>query len=248
MPASRRVTSKLGLQRALPDKLLASGFGFGFDVLNAALHDLLADDPARARQTGGAMNKASDRPLGGMVFEAIEFAARAHAGQVRKGTRLPYIIHPLSVARILIEQDQPDTTVVVGILHDTIEDTQVTREDIEADFGSEVADLVAAVSEPDKDLPWEDRKRGTLETIRSGPEAAVWVELADKLDNVRSLAADHARLGDRVWDRFRRPKKEQRWYYDALRDALAKRMEAGSGARLAAAFGELVEKVFFPRR
>jgi len=193
------------------------------------------------------MTQASDRPLGPMVFEAIEFAARAHAGQVRKGTRLPYIIHPLSVARILIEQDQPDTTVVAGILHDVIEDTPVTREDIQADFGTLVADVVAAVSEPDKALAWEDRKRGTLETIRSGSEAAVWVELADKLDNVRSLAADHARLGDRVWDRFRRPKKEQSWYYDSLRHALSERMGTGPGARLAKSFGDLVEQVFFPQ-
>jgi len=190
------------------------------------------------------MTSAGDRPLADLVFEAIEFAARAHAGQVRKGTRLPYIIHPLSVARILIEQGQPDETVAVGILHDTIEDTRVTRVELEARFGAAVADLVEAVSEPDKSLSWEERKRGTLETIRSGPEAAVWVELADKLDNVRSLAADQARLGDRVWERFRRPKEDQRWYYEALRDALTERMGAGPGARLTESFCEQVARVF----
>ena len=183
-------------------------------------------------------------PLGDMVFEAIEFAARAHAGQLRKGTRLPYIIHPLAVARILIEADQPDETVVAGLLHDTIEDTPVTREEIHDRFGAGVADLVAAVSEPDRSLAWEERKRGTLETIRSGPEAAVWIELADKLDNARSLRADHARLGDRVWERFRRPKSEQRWYYESLREALAARLGGGAAADLVHQFGAAVSGVF----
>lgn len=186
----------------------------------------------------------SDPPLAPVVFEAIEFAARAHAGQVRKGTRLPYIIHPLAVARILIEHGRPDPIVVAGLLHDTIEDTPVTRAGVEARFGVEVADLVMAVSEPDKSLPWEERKRSTLETIRSGPEGAVWVELADKLDNARSMAADHARLGDGIWERFRRPREDQRWYYLALKEALLDRMRTEPGDRLARLFGQEVDKVF----
>lgn len=189
---------------------------------------------------------SSNQPLGQVVFEAIEFAARAHSGQLRKGTRLPYIIHPLAVARILIEHERPDPIVVAGILHDTIEDTPVTRAEIEARFGLEVADLVVAVSEPDKSLPWEERKRGTLETIRSGPEPVVWIELADKFDNARSLAADYARLGDAIWERFRRPMAEQRWYYLALKDALGDRMRTQPGARLAQLFGQEVIKVFGP--
>jgi len=66
-----------------------------------------------------------------MIFEAIEFATKAHINHFRKGTKVPYIIHPLQVARILIESDCSDHVVIAGILHDTVEDTPVTLDDIE---------------------------------------------------------------------------------------------------------------------
>jgi (p)ppGpp synthase/HD superfamily hydrolase len=184
------------------------------------------------------------QPGSGPVFDAIEFATRAHAGQYRKGTRLPYIIHPLSVARILIEQDLPDPVVVAGVLHDTVEDTSVTLNQIRDRFGSEVAVLVDAVSEADKAASWEDRKRRTLATIRSAADEAVWVECADKLDNIRCMAADQALEGDRFWDRFNSPKDKQRWYYQSLCEAFALRLESGPVAALYARFAHEVGKVF----
>jgi (p)ppGpp synthase/HD superfamily hydrolase len=83
-----------------------------------------------------------------MIFKVIEFATLAHSGQYRKGTKIPYIVHPLAVGQILIEHGCSVQVVIAGILHDTLEDTRVTIGEINDLFGKEVADLVQAVSEP----------------------------------------------------------------------------------------------------
>ena len=100
-----------------------------------------------------------------MIFKAIEFAARAHSGQYRKGTKIPYIVHPLGVAKLLIEHGCPDHIVIAGILHDTTEDTPVTLEQIKDIFGLAVAALVEEASEPDKSDTWENRKKSTIQVL-----------------------------------------------------------------------------------
>ena len=80
------------------------------------------------------------------VFQAIEMAARAHRGQLRKGSGVPYLIHPLNVAKLLIEEGCEEELVVAGILHDTVEDTDVELVDIAVVFGSRVSRLVAGAS------------------------------------------------------------------------------------------------------
>jgi len=100
-----------------------------------------------------------------MIFKAIEFAAKAHAGQYRKGTRVPYLVHPLNVAKILIDSGCSDVVAVAGILHDTVEDTPITLDEIRKHFGQAVAELVAGASEPDKSDTWENRKKHTIEYL-----------------------------------------------------------------------------------
>ncbi|MBN2496141.1 MAG: bifunctional (p)ppGpp synthetase/guanosine-3',5'-bis(diphosphate) 3'-pyrophosphohydrolase [Deltaproteobacteria bacterium] len=182
------------------------------------------------------------------VFAAIEFAARAHAGQYRKQTRLPYIIHPLAVARILIEAEQDGEVVVAGVLHDTLEDTEVGLEAIEREFGPRVAGLVSEVSEPDKGADWESRKQRTVDSIGRISLDAVLVECADKLDNIRAIEADFERLGDEVWERFNRPEAKQRWYYRALVRAFGARLDGGPGRRIFERLARAVERVFGPER
>ncbi|MFH1081665.1 MAG: HD domain-containing protein [Pseudomonadota bacterium] len=151
-----------------------------------------------------------------MIFKAIEFSTKAHAGQYRKGTKIPYIIHPLGVAKILIEYCCPDHVVIAGILHDTIEDTTVTFEQIKDIFGSAVADLVKAASEPDKSDTWENRKKHTIGMLKTLSEDAAILVLADKLDNIRAIREDLERNGEGIWGRFNRPKQQQKWYYENL--------------------------------
>ena len=147
---------------------------------------------------------------------ATEVAAKAHRDQVRKGTDVPYISHPCAVGLILAQAGCTEDVVAAGVLHDTVEDTPVTLRDIERDFGENVARLVAACSEPDKSGSWEDRKRHTLDLVGDAPLDVCMVVCADKLHNVRSILAERAVIGDRIWERFRRGKAQQAWYYRGL--------------------------------
>jgi (p)ppGpp synthase/HD superfamily hydrolase len=178
------------------------------------------------------------------VFRAVEWAARAHRGQVRKGSGVPYIIHPLGVTRILIEHQGAQEVVVAGLLHDVVEDTEFQLHDIETDFGAEVAILVEAASEPDRDAAWEERKEHTIRYLETAAEQALWGVCADKLDNARSLREDQERLGEEIWSRFSRPKAKQAWYYGGLVEVLGRRMHGGEAARLHVRLATEVRQIF----
>jgi (p)ppGpp synthase/HD superfamily hydrolase len=179
-----------------------------------------------------------------LIFDAIEYAARAHREHYRKGTNIPFIIHPISVAKILIEYDCSDEVVIAGILHDTVEDTAVTLEAIRRSFGEKVASLVKAASEPDKSDTWENRKRHTIEYLKTAPMDALLLSCADKLDNIRSIKEDYERFGESVWKRFRRAKDSQEWYYSALADLFMGRAEGEPAATLFRQFYYEVQQVF----
>ena len=170
---------------------------------------------------------------------ALEVAARAHRDQVRKGTDIPYIAHPCAVGFILARAGCAEDVVVAGILHDTVEDTDLTLDDIEKDFGSAVADIVKGCSEPDKSLPWEDRKRHTIEFLRHAALEVRLVTCADKLHNVRSILAERQVIGNKVWDRFKQGKELQEWYYRRLVESLS-----GQDGLLFQAFRNAVDELF----
>lgn len=122
-----------------------------------------------------------------LLTNAIQFAARAHLGQVRKGTETPYIVHPFAVGMILARLGFPDQVIAAGLLHDTLEDTGVTRTQLAEAFGDEIASIVVACSEPDKSLGWRERKQHTIDTLESAPWTVKAVAAADKLDNLRAM-------------------------------------------------------------
>jgi len=180
-----------------------------------------------------------------MIFRAIDFATKAHSGQYRKGTRIPYITHPLNIAKILIEQECPEQVIVAGILHDTLEDTRVTADEIRDLFGSEVAALVEAVSEPNKsDHTWENRKAHTLKILRTALPEVLMISLADKLDNIKAIREDHEKTGDRIWKRFNRPKEKQQWYYEAILNVFFARLNGKQTLALVHQFKSDVDHVF----
>lgn len=181
-----------------------------------------------------------------MLFDAIEFATRAHRGQFRKIIRVPYIYHPLSVARTLIEQESPEPVVVAAILHDTVEDTDATLEEIRERFGSEVARLVEGASEPEKEAPWERRKLHTVAYLERAPEEVLLLICADKLDNIRAMRADWEREGDRLWDRFSRPRPFQIWYYHAIAAVMQRRASGGALRQLTDKLVAEVWRLFGP--
>jgi (p)ppGpp synthase/HD superfamily hydrolase len=179
-----------------------------------------------------------------ILFDAIEFATNAHKGQLRKGSRLPYIYHPLAVGRILLEAGYETDIVIGGILHDTVEDTQVTIEEIASLFGERVAALVAGASEKNKADTWENRKRETIEKLDTADLGVCAVSCADKLDNIRSIRADIDVIGEEVWKRFKRSKESQKWYYTRLVPVFERRLTGEPHASLAALFRLETEKVF----
>src|SRR5438309_5224597 len=121
-----------------------------------------------------------------MLDRAIEVAAKAHRNQVRKGTDIPYIAHPYAVGMMLAQAGCPDEVIAAGILHDTVEDTPLTLEEIRQEFGDKVASIVEGCSEPDKSASWEVRKAHTLEYMRTAPWEVRVVACADKLYNLRT--------------------------------------------------------------
>lgn len=180
------------------------------------------------------------------IFAALRFADEAHSGQFRKGSRVPYLIHPLSVARILLDHGCSDELAVAGLLHDTVEDTEVTVEEIRTVFGPAVARLVEFATEPDHLWTWEKRKEYTLGILGSGDPQALLLSIADKLDNIRSIRQDLELVGETAWARFKRPRAKQRWYYESLRTIFDARLVDSPGGELAAKFHAEVEAVFGP--
>lgn len=142
-----------------------------------------------------------------LLHRAYSFAALAHEGQKRKGGPVPYIAHPAEVAQILAQAGATAEVICAGLLHDTLEDTSVTPEQLEEAFGLVVRKLVEGCSE-DKTLFWEERKKHTIQMLKS--EISMDVKLitcADKLSNLRSIYLDYRELGDALWSRFHRGKK-----------------------------------------
>jgi (p)ppGpp synthase/HD superfamily hydrolase len=179
------------------------------------------------------------------LYDAIELAARAHHHQVRKGTEIPYIVHPLAVASMLIRVNSPEPVVIAALLHDVIEDTPVTVREILAQFGQQVADLVTALSEPDKTASWEDRKAHTIEYLeKQANEDVLLIALADKLDNIRAIRGGLEIDGEKFWERFNRPREKQRWYYERLEAAFSTKVSREPALTLLAAFKAEVKRIF----
>jgi len=178
------------------------------------------------------------------IFSAIEFAAKAHSGQFRKGTNIPYIIHPIRVAKILIESRCPEDVVVAGILHDTLEDTSVTVDDLREHFGDSVASIVASVSEPNKSDAWESRKKFVIEALKNAPTEVLLVACADHFDNIVEIEDAFGMIGDDVWLRFNRPKEQQGWYYKTLADIFSHRSDDERIQFLATRLKYKVQKIF----
>jgi myo-inositol-1(or 4)-monophosphatase len=156
-----------------------------------------------------------------MISKALEYATKVHEGQVRKGTKRPYIVHPIEVGDIVAAMTDDEEVISAAYLHDTIEDCEgVTREILADLFSERVAAIVAQESE-DKSKTWMERKSNTIQRIRSAPREVQMIGLADKLSNMRDIDRDYPVMGEELWNRFRMKDKDTiGWYYKGIRDAL----------------------------
>ena len=158
-----------------------------------------------------------------ILEEAIIYATIMHQGKVRKFGNTPYIFHPLEVAQILSGMTDDKEIITAGILHDIVEDTDGTLEEIEKRFGKRVADLVS--SESETDVPgvdwkesWNQRKEESLSVLRNSEDIGVkMLWLAEKLANIRSLSAIYSEKGDELWqDLNQSDSAMQLWYYKSI--------------------------------
>ena len=163
----------------------------------------------------------------GIVEEAMIYAAKMHGGQMRKGSHLPYIIHPMETAAIVATMTTSQEVIAAAMLHDILEDTSATAEEVESLFGPEVCHLVSSESEDKRpNLPkaetWLIRKEETLARLKDESESAMMIALADKLSNLRSLQRDLPILGEGLWQRFNQKDKNMHaWYYRSIAQCLA---------------------------
>ena len=175
------------------------------------------------------------------------FAAKAHSGAFRKGTDTPYIVHPMEAGAIAASVTSDEEVIAAAILHDTLEDTSVTAEEIRKEFDEEVLRLVQSDSENKREeLPpeqtWKIRKQETIDYLKNkADEKEKIIALADKLSNLRAIYRDHSKIGDELWNRFnQKDKNEHRWYYGSFIETLSELKNTAAYEE----YCELINKVF----
>ena len=168
-------------------------------------------------------NKALNTEL---LDRAIIFAVRAHAGTERRGKGFPYIVYPMEAVEIVATMTPDQELLAAAALHDTVEDTDVTVDQLRAEFGDRIADLVAAESDAfvegvsDEDS-WHARKQAAIDRLAKAPHDAKMVALGDKLSNMRAIARDYAVQGDALWNlSHAKDPKDHEWHYRGLADSL----------------------------
>ena len=189
----------------------------------------------------------ANKPLNTELLDrAIVFAVRAHAGTERRGKGFPYIVHPMEAVEIVATMTTDQELLAAAALHDTVEDTDVTVEQIRAEFGDRIALLVASetdkfeqgVSEEDS---WHSRKQSAIDRLAHASHDAKIVALGDKLSNMRAIARDYSVQGDSLWNIFHaKNPKEHEWHYRGLADALRELQETFAYKE----FEQLINQVF----
>ena len=152
--------------------------------------------------------------------EALIFATRLHAGQVRKGTNTPYIAHLLAVTSLVLEYGGDEDEAIAALLHDAVEDQggQATLDEIRRRFGDRVAEIVVGCTDAwtTPKPPWRERKEAYLAHLPQASASVRLVSAADKLHNARSILDDYRALGESLWSRFNGGKEGTLWYYRSL--------------------------------
>jgi myo-inositol-1(or 4)-monophosphatase len=182
-----------------------------------------------------------------LVTKATIFAVNAHDGMKRKTNKNPYILHPMEAASIAGTMSESQELIAAALLHDVIEDADITAEEVEKEFGERVAELVLSETENKRaDLPadttWELRKQEAIALLKSTTDIDVKkLYLSDKLSNMRSFYREWKLLGDEMWQKFnQKDKGKQEWYYRSIADATSELSNFDAWQE----YTFLVEKVF----
>jgi (p)ppGpp synthase/HD superfamily hydrolase len=164
------------------------------------------------------------------VEQAIRAAAVLHKNQLRKGSMpFPYITHLVATAFTLMDYTDDEDVIIAGLLHDTLEDTDYTIDELQEDFGGRVREIVEAVTEPkstpENRISWKDRKKIYAEQLKKGPEESVLVAAADKIHNFRTLVEDYTDGHDRFMEDFGKNFDERLEVYQIIANVINNRLK-----------------------
>jgi (p)ppGpp synthase/HD superfamily hydrolase len=155
--------------------------------------------------------------------EALVYATRLHAGQLRKGSGVPYVAHLLGVASLALEHGADEDEAVAALLHDAVEDQggAPRLEEIRARFGERVARIVAGCTDADviPKPPWRERKERYIAHLAEADASVRLVSAADKLHNARAILSDYRTHGETLWQRFKGGRDGTLWYYRSVVEA-----------------------------
>ena len=189
----------------------------------------------------------ANKPLDTTLLDrAIVFAVRAHAGTERRGKGFPYIVHPMEAVEIVATMTRNQELLAAAVLHDTVEDTDTTVEQIRTEFGDRIASLVASESDTmpegmSEEDSWHARKQAAIDRLARASHDAKVVALGDKLSNMRAIARDYAQQGDALWNLFHvKDRKEHEWHYRGLAESLRELQETFAYKE----FEQLINQVF----
>ncbi len=155
--------------------------------------------------------------LGEKFEQALLFALHIHAGQIRKGSQTPYYAHILGVASLVLEDGGTETEAIAALLHDAAEDGagQNTLDEIRAQFGDEIAEIVLDCSDTleTPKPPWRARKQAHIDHLKTSRPESMHVKLADKVHNANNLLRSLHEYGPSVWDDFKGGREGTLWYF-----------------------------------
>lgn len=161
-----------------------------------------------------------------LLDRAIIYAVKAHSGTERRGKGFPYIVHPMEAVEIVATMTSDQELLAAAALHDVVEDTPATVEDIRAAFGDRIARLVEEESDKcvegrSDEASWHERKQAAIDRLAKAPRDAKMVALGDKLSNMRAIWRDWLEKGDAIWSIFHvTDPAEHEWHYRGLADSL----------------------------
>lgn len=167
-----------------------------------------------------------------LIQKALNKAYELHKSQTRKNKNISYLVHILDATKYLMYETNDSNIIAAGLLHDTLEDTNYTEEELLNDFNKEVYDLVKFCTEPgnhiyatqeEMRLTWKTRKQHSIENLKNGTYNQLLVFLADKTANLLSMKEDIL-FKEEIWNRFNSSKEEIQWYYESIRENLREKL------------------------
>ncbi len=178
--------------------------------------------------------------------KAISFAVKAHSGVERRGKAFPYIVHPMEAMAIVATYTNDQEMLAAAALHDVVEDTEYTEDDIRKEFGDRVAKLVASESDivvgnKSESESWAERKKFAIDRLKKLDRDGKIVAIGDKLSNARAMLQDYESIGEELWNKFHvTDPKLHKWHYEGLRDSLDELKDSFAYEE----FSEIINKLF----